>query len=210
MILIRKRQKYRDAEENNDNRRAPELFRYSLDELVLRSDGGALLVAEQYFVEEINRIDPYGFGYYSTFNRTYRPDFIYYYNDIIVVNIRPDGEVEWASRIPKQQVSQNDGGYFSSYAMSIVRDKIFFVYNDDYRNFDANRNKRKNNFTGRSSIIIIGEVSKDGQVRLLPLFNNNEADVITRPKVCRQVGPREMVVFGERGRNYRFALLEFL
>ncbi len=206
----RKRRKYKDAEERNDNRRAPELFRYSLDELILRSDGGVLLVAEQYFVEEINRTDPYAFGYYNYYNRSYRQDYIYYYNDIIVVNIQPDGEVEWVSRIPKQQISQNDGGYFSSYAMSIVRDKIFFVFNDDYRNFDANRKRRKNNFTGRASVITIGEVRKDGEVRIMPLFNNNEADVITRPKVCKQVGKREMIVFGERGRNNRFALLEFL
>ena len=101
-----------------------------MDQLILRNDGGALLIAEQYFVqEEYDRnqfYDPYYSNYY---NRNYNDiDYVYNYNDIIVVNIRPDGEIEWTARIPKRQVTTNDGGYYSSYAMSIVRSKIYFVF----------------------------------------------------------------------------------
>ncbi|MCB0586514.1 MAG: hypothetical protein KDD06_14485, partial [Phaeodactylibacter sp.] len=99
------------AEANDDTGREPELYRFSLDELVLRSDGGAVLVAEQYYVFERT---------YRYWDGTLRFDYYYNYNDIIVVNIQPDGNIEWATRIPKRQETINDGGYYSSYAMSIV------------------------------------------------------------------------------------------
>lgn len=202
-----KQRRIQKAEKEGRLERGPELQQYSLDNLILRSDGGVVLVAEQFFVEEVTNND--------FFNRNnlnnLRTDFYYNYNDIIVVNIRPTGEIEWASRIPKRQVTINDNGYYSSYAMSIVRDKIYFVFNDNARNYgNQKRNNRLYNFNGRQSIIALAELSKDGSVEIQPLFSNQEADIITRPKVCKQTDKREMVIYGERGRRYRFAHLEFL
>ena len=170
------------AEASGNTNRTPELYRYSLDELILRTDGGALLIAEQYFVEQVN------YSNWDPFLRRYVFDpvrFTYYYNynDIIIVNIRPSGEIEWTARIPKRQVTVNDGGYFSSYARAIVRDRIFFIYNDNARNFDPkNRNQRLFNFNGSNSIITLAEVRKDGSVFSYPLFNNRDAGIITRPQ----------------------------
>lgn len=180
--------------------RQPELYRFSLDELILRSDGGAVLVAEQYFVFE--RV-------YRFWDGSLRYDYFYNYNDIIVVNIRPDGSIEWATRIPKRQETYNDGGYYSSYAMSIVRDRLYFIFNDNSRNFENDGGNRLYNFNGRNSVIALAELHKDGQLRLYPLFFNRDADTITRPKICKQIGSRRMMIYGERGRSYRFAGLEF-
>ncbi|MCB0550660.1 MAG: hypothetical protein KDD19_24025 [Phaeodactylibacter sp.] len=188
------------AEANDDANREPELFRFSLDELVLRSDGGAVLVAEQYYVFE---------RAYRTWDGTLRFDYFYNYNDIIVVNIQPDGGIEWATRIPKRQETVNDGGYYSSYAMSIVRDRLYFIFNDNSRNFSNDGSNRLYNFNGRNSIVALAELRKDGQLFMYPLFHNRDAEVITRPKICKQVGSRRMMVYGERGRQYRFAELEF-
>jgi hypothetical protein len=213
------KEKARAAEANNDVRRAPELFDYSLDELILRSDGGAVLVAEQFFIEQDMYRDypyygfsPYGYYdpfYYNRYGRT-QTDYYYHYNDIIVVNIRPNGEIEWASRIPKRQETRNDGGYYSSYAMSIVRDKLFFIYNDNAKNFAGNqRSNRYYTYSGGDGVIVLAQVSKDGEVSTFPMASNRDAGVITRPKMCKQIGKREMAVFGERGRGYRFANLKF-
>jgi hypothetical protein len=118
------------AESLGDNERAAELSRFSLDKLILRSDGGAVLVAEQYYVFERS---------YRYWDGTLRFDYFYHYNDIIVVNIRPDGSIEWATKIPKRQETVNDGGYFSSYAMSIVRDRLYFIFNDNGRELRRRR-----------------------------------------------------------------------
>ncbi len=212
------KQKAKEAEANGDTRRSAELYNYSLDELILRSDGGAVLVAEQYYVvQETYRDSPFGYGGYygfrspySYYNRSYQTDYYYNYNDIIVVNIRPTGEIEWTARIPKSQESRNDGGYYLSYAMATVRDKLCFVFNDNPKNFDPSRkNDRIYSYNGSESVIAMAEVNIKGEVNTYPLASNREAGVITRPKMCKQIGRREMAVFGERGRGYRFANLKF-
>ena len=197
----RNRERAKRAEETGNVNRQAELYRYSLDNLVLRSDGGALLVAEQYFIQERT---------YQTFNGFWERTLYYNYNDIIIVNIRPDGTIEWASRIPKRQVTVDDGGYFSSYAMAIIRDRIVFIYNDNDRNLDpSNNGNRIYNFNGSNSIIAMTEVYIDGSSKTFPLFRNREAAIITRPKFCKQISGRSMVVYGERGRKYKFGRLAF-
>ncbi len=211
----REKEKARDAEREGKRRNQPELYRYRLDDLILRSDGGAVLIAEQFFVyERSDRYYSYYDYYYPSpfyYDPYYRRTIYYNYNDIIVVNIRPDGEIEWTAVIPKRQSTIDDGGYFSSYAMAVVRDRIFFVYNDNARNLDPARagDGRIYNYDGRNSVIALAEVRKDGQVLIHPLFPNRDADVITRPKVCKQIGRRQMAIFGERGRSFRFARLDF-
>ncbi len=207
----RKKRKARKAKDGG--RRDAELYQYSLNDLILRSDGGAVLIAEQYYVERDDNFNngfnsPY-YGYYNRYNNfNNRVDYYYHYNDIIVVNIKPNGEIQWASRIPKRQETSNDGGYYSSYAMAIVRDKICFVYNENGKNFGAKKNNRRYKFNGSNSILAITEVGTDGSINTYPLGSNKEQGIITRPKVCKQIGKKEMVIFGEKGKRFKFGGLE--
>ena len=117
---------------------------------------------------------------------------------------------EWTARIPKQQITRNDGGYHSSYAMSIVKDKFYFVFNDNFKNYEPKKKADKwYSYTGRNSVITLAEVSKDGEVALNPLFSETDASITTRPKVCKQIGRDEMLIYGERGRKFRFGNLVF-
>ncbi|MEM1322656.1 MAG: hypothetical protein AAGG75_20495 [Bacteroidota bacterium] len=208
----KKKEKLKNAERKGNKKKAPELYRYSLDKLILRSDGGALLIAEQYFVQirdNFDRFNPAFGGFDPYWNGVRNQDYLYNYNDIIIVNIRPDGEIEWTGRIPKRQVTVNDGGYFSSYAMSIIRDKIYFVYNDNGRNFEEANSDRIYSYNGKYSVIALTELNRDGSMITYPLFSNAEAEIITRPKICKQIGKKDMVIYGERGRKYKFASLQF-
>ncbi len=199
----RKRERARQAQAKQNTLRAPELYRYALNHLILRSDGGAVLIAEQYYVKERTT-------YYGNYSRGYniRRDFLYHYNDIIVVNIRPDGSLEWTARIPKRQITTNDHGYFSSYAMATVQDRFYFIFNDHPRNFDQKR-KRRYTFKGSKSVVALTEVRKDGTTHVWPLTSTQQADVMVRPKICRQIGARDMALYGERRRRYRFGYLHF-
>ena len=179
----------------------PELFNYRLDELILRSDGGALLVAEQYFTRTFYSYDWRG----APIVRNY-----YYYNDIIVVNISPAGSIEWACRVPKRQETVDDGGFYSSYSMAVVRDRLFFLYNDNPRNFETERTAgRIYNYNGGRSVIALAEVQRTGEVQFYALQSNQEIPVISRPKMCKQTGSREMILYGERNRRYMFGRLSF-
>jgi hypothetical protein len=194
------RERAKNASEEGNARREPELFEYSLDNLILRSDGGALLVAEQYYIEQYTEYN---------YDGTYRINYLYNYNDIIVVNIRPDGEIEWATRIPKRQETVNDNGYFSSYAMATVQDKLYFIFNDNPKNFDDRKRQQIREFNGMNSVVALSEVQRDGSVSTAPLFQNRDAGTLTRPKFCKQSGRREMIIYGERNRSFRFANLFF-
>ncbi len=203
----RRRAKAAKAESRGDDEKGAELTNYELDRLILRSDGGALLIAEQY--DEFQR--QAGIDYYTRmYGNNNLMQQVFIYDDIIVVNIRPNGEIEWSARIPKHQMTIDDNGYFSSYAMTIVRDRLFFIYNDNARNYRSDRkSNRWYSYNGSNSIIVLAEVRRDGQVNTYPLFNNEDLDIISRPKVSKQIGRQEMLVYGERGRRYRFGSITF-
>ena len=224
----RNKERAKIAMEKGDKEAEPELYDYSIDKLITRSDGGVIMIAEQYFIDERLRnnnnfgygnwgspfYNPYAYssiydpyGYRNGNNR--QPDYYFNYNDIIVVNIQPDGEIAWSARIPKRQTSVNDFGMYSSYGMSIVADKLYFVYNDDPKNLDPKAKKIATETPDKYSVLTIAEVNRDGQVRRSPLFQNKENGVVMRPKISKQVGRRDLAIYGENGRRYKFGVLTF-
>lgn len=213
--MSKRKQKRALEDASDDGEHKYEMQNYTIDNLILRSDGGALMIAEQFYAYQQNDRDfaPY-FGpaslnpIYSRNTMNTNINTYYYYNDILVVNIRPDGSVEWASRIPKLQESVNDGGYYSSYVQSVNRDKIHFIFNDNPKNLDPEENKIRG-YNGRNSVVSIATVYKDGSVDRSPLFLNKTENIITRPKICHQAGSRELILYGESRRNFKFGLLHF-
>ena len=208
------RERAREATANNDPRRAPELYDYSLDELILRSDGGAVLVAEQFYIEqETYRDSPYGYypyGFYSPFysyRNTYQTNYYYHYNDIIVANIAPDGSYTWLKRIPKRQETPNDGGAISSFTQVTVQDRFVFIYNDHPNNFSPD-DKRLYEMDGRDAVLALSEIRRDGELNTIPLYVSNDAGVVAYPRRCRQIGARLVLIYGEDGRDYRLGLLK--
>jgi len=181
-----------------------ELYEYDLDKIVLREDGGAVLIAEQYFVQIVTT--------YSTVNgvTTSYTTYYYYYNDIIVININSDGSIAWAKKIPKKQVSTNDGGFYSSYAVSITKDKLYFIFNDNPKNLNNTTDKLNNYRPGnKESLTVLVSVDGNGEIEKEALFNVTEAETIIRPKVCEQTNPNEMIIYGQKGKMQRLAKITF-
>ena len=224
----RNKERAKIAMEKGDKEAEPELYDYSIDKLITRSDGGVIMIAEQYFIDErLRNNNNFGYGNWgSPFYNPYayssiydpygnrngynrQPDYYFNYNDIIIVNIQPDGEIAWSARIPKRQTSVNDFGMYSSYGMSIVADKLYFVYNDDPKNLDPKTKRIATETPDKYSVVTIAEVNRDGQVRRSPLFQNKDNGVVVRPKISKQVGRRDLAIYGESGRRYKFGVLTF-
>jgi hypothetical protein len=55
----------------------------------------------------------------------------------------------------------------------------------------------------------LSQVNKDGQVTTWPLASHQDVGVLTRPKMSRQIGRRQLALFGERGNSYRLGSLQF-
>jgi hypothetical protein len=180
----------RKAEKGN------ELYGYDLDRLVLREDGGAILVAEQYFV---NVVTTYSGG--SNGASTPVTTYYYNYNHLVIININPDGSIQWANKISKRQITSNDGGFYSSYTFSVVKDKMYFIFNDNPKNLQNKANDKLYNFALKGGVVVLVEMDKHGNMQKQALFNAREAEVITRPKVCEQVSANDVVIFGQKRRH---------
>ncbi len=178
------------------------LDKFDIRDLVSREDGGMMLVAEQYFVRKLSDYDPHGAG---------SVNFKYYYNDIIVISISPKGNIEWATKIPKRQVSVNDNGYYSSFAMMIKGRSLHFIYNDHKVNIEEQRTNKLRNFQldDENGIVAMATVDADGNVSRQPLFPYSALTTICRPKMCSQINAEEMLICGRTSRMTQFGRIVF-
>ncbi len=181
-----------------------ELYDYDLGDFVLRSDGGVVLIGEQYkYYYRTTTTTTNG----STSTRTTHH---FLYNDIIIINIDPNGEIEWATKIPKEQHTINDWGLNSSYALAVVDDKLFFIFNDNPKNLYYKGTGAVQRYTGRkNSIVTVVEVDNDGKKNRAALYKTSDFTVATRPKVCEQISNNEMIIFGQKKKTQQFGKATF-
>jgi len=98
-------------------------------ELVLRLDGGALLIGERTRVFQRNAAAN-GQGFYDHASR-FAVDF--YYDEIFVISIHPDGEKHWSAVMHKKQYSQDDDGAYSSFFLLRTASSLRFLFNDEIK-----------------------------------------------------------------------------
>ncbi|MEO6166764.1 MAG: hypothetical protein ABIO46_07155 [Chitinophagales bacterium] len=174
-----------------------EIYRYSLDKIIIRSDGGVLLLAEQYFVESYTTRDYYNGQYVS------RTTYYYNYNDIMAINVNPNMTIAWATKIPKRQVTTNDNGYYSSYTYAVAGDKIYLLFNDNPDNLLVTDPAQVAKYSGvQKSVATLVTISSDGKWKKSLLFSNREQGQILRPKICKQISENQFFLYAEKGRNY--------
>jgi len=183
-----------------------EMYQYDLDDIILKDDGGAILIGEQYYVRVSTRTSTDANG-----NTTTTTTYYYHYNDIIVININAQGEIEWTEKIPKRQVTTNDGGYFSSYALAVRNDKLHFIFNDHPANLFYKSGGKLSNFNkSKGSVAVLVTLTEEGRYSKELLFTSREAEVLIRPKACEQTNDNEMILIGQRKKMVRLAKVTFV
>ena len=178
-----------------------EMANYDLDEIIRRDDGGAVMVGEQYnfWVSTYTVTDANG-------NTSTRTVYHYVYNDVIVVNVDPSGNIEWAAKVPKRQHTTNDGGFYSSYALGVRDDRIYLVFNDSGKNLFLQPGQKVEQFRlkGKEALITLATIDQNGVVKREALMSQDRRDAITRPKSCIQITEDRMFVYAQRKKDYRF------
>ncbi len=183
------------------------MYEYDLKDLIIRSDGGALLIAEQYYVQVVTT---------RTSNGGTTTTYYYHYNDIIVINIAPDGQIDWNATIAKRQLSVNDGGYYSSYSMAVVGDKLYFLFNDS----PLNQNWRKGKplyypsygglFNKKNrAVLAMAMVDMEGNIVRKNLYSSKQSKLIARPKACMQINDSEMILYSRYRTKEKLGKLTF-
>lgn len=115
----------RQKESGSDLKGVPDA---ELRELLLRQDGGIIMVCERF--REVQRGASGGRGF---FRDGMRMIVDYYYDDVFVIAFQPDGQTQWKTALHKKQYSQDDDGTFSSYFLMRNPDKMRIFFNDEIK-----------------------------------------------------------------------------
>ncbi|MEM1215067.1 MAG: hypothetical protein AAGJ82_05255 [Bacteroidota bacterium] len=116
--------------QGRDYRKGRGLTDTDLREFVLRRDGGILLVGERN--RQLQRrtnamparaMDPAGL----------RGMVDFYFEEVFVLSIHPDGQQHWNTIMHKKQYSQDDAGIYSSYFLFKSQGLLRFLFNDEIR-----------------------------------------------------------------------------
>lgn len=167
------------------------LSTFSPKELILRFDGGVILVAESEYSNMESENMP-------TFMPSAGPSFrtvnVYYYNDILALSTRPDGSLDWFNVLRKKQVSEDDEGFFSSYSILTADGQLHFVYNEEIF-YKTNVNEYVVDSKGKSSRSY--------------LFNAGSKEVMLAPGIAKQISGRELLIPSFRNRSIKFVKITF-
>jgi len=181
-------------EEAGNRRKGNSFDNYMVRQLIVKNDGGFVLISEVQFVTTRSTFTP-GLGYYSFYspamNSSVRE---YHYNDIMAVAYDSNGVREWNTFIPKQQYSQEDDGVFSSYALLNTGGTLAFLFND----FDPTHSR-----------IQLATLSPEGKSEIHSLIAEGNDYPDWLPKSAKQVSGRVMIVPCFHKRQICFARVKF-
>ena len=99
-----------------------------IQQVILRRDGGALVVAERH--HEIQRGTSASRGFWRDGMRVVMD---YYYDDLLLIALHPDGQPHWTTVLHKKQYSQDDEATFSSYFLFPTPERLHFMFNDEIK-----------------------------------------------------------------------------
>lgn len=161
----------------------------SVREMVLRKDGGALLIGER--TKQLYRNT-------ATYNRTYydassRAVVDYYFDDLFVISLHPDGATHWRNVLPKKQYSQDDDAVYSSYFLFKTAGSLRFLFNDEIRYENT-----------VSEYVVNGK----GEFDRNSILSTQNLELRLRFRDAIQISANELVVPSER-RN-RLRLVKFI
>jgi hypothetical protein len=152
------------------------LFNLRVGDILLRKDGGFIITCEEYQEtrEPIADMTMYGIS-----QNNFR--YYYYFQNMLLLSVNPDRTVQWHSILRKDQVSVNDEGIYSSYALATMADKLVYVYNDLSR---------------KSWNLSLYEVNSDGHVSNRILVRAQDYEARLMPQYGGQLSYNEILIPG--------------
>jgi hypothetical protein len=107
-----------------------------LRQLVVRADGGVVMVGEHYkkYVRYTTNPAMTQRGSFGTgMPMDTRTTTDYEYHDILLVSIQANGQKNWNALLPKRQFSEDDDGLYSSFFILKNKTGLRFLYNDEIK-----------------------------------------------------------------------------
>ena len=162
---------------------------FTVQKVALRQDGGAVIIAE--LVKEFSRRSSLPMQHEASFVRDGWVD--YYFEDMILFAVNPDGTEHWKEVLRKRQYSQDDDAMYSSFFLFKTPERLRFLFNDEI--------KQENTVGGY-------EVTGKGYTERKTVFNTDYQRLKLRFRDGIQVANNECIVPSER--NNRLNLVQIV
>ena len=179
--------KLRGANSKNTNR----LYTFTIDKILLRQDGGALVIAESNYQSFRSSSDMYSMYGTPSFNEN---TITYHFDELLIANMSPNGEMDWKLIILKNQYSTGDYGRYSSYCIMNNAGFLNFIFND--------------NISSRTNVINF-IVKADGESDREILLNSKQMEVYMQPQYGIQISTGEIVIPSVKGNELKLVKLDY-
>lgn len=164
--------------------RGRELQNFYLDNIILRSDGGVLMIAEKFYTTFNSYVDIYGYWVDQK---------IYHYDEVIVNSVSANGDLEWSAVVPKRQQSERRDCL--SYLDVVSGSNLYLIYG-----YQPKKDPRT---------LYVNSVDFDGKVdERKMLIQNNSTDDSFYPRYSEQISNSEALLVYIQERDKIFSIVK--
>lgn len=176
--------------EKNNKRKVNSLEDYMMEDIILREDGGLILVAEMQreFSRKSNMLE----GRRQSFDVRAYTD--YYNEDMVIISLHPNGKEHWRKVLRKKQFSQDDGGYYSSFFVFKSPTELRFIFNDEIK---------QDNTVSEYIVNPLGENERN------IVMNTEYQKLRLRFQEAIQISPSDFLVPSERNTKFNLVKVSF-
>lgn len=162
------------------------------------------LLLRKVVVNDDGSIEMYGEQYYYTMyvvmtNSGPRTNYSYFFDDVIALRIREDGELAWVKKIPKAQMGNNTtiglGIKQFSYAGNSY---VFFLDNEKNTNITPDKAPARH-MAGHGGFLMAVKIGPDGTMSKSQVFDIRKEKFQVQPTNFDKVGDNQMIVRCTKG-----------
>lgn len=166
------------------------LFECEIQEVVMRSDGGLIMIVER--VKSNQRTYGTTSAYAASSQLGIMTDL--YFENLLVCSVNPDGSLDWSNVLRKKQFSQDDMGIYSSYYLMKTPKSLHVIFNDEI--------KDENNV---SEYIIKG----NGAAERNSVMSTDQQKLRLRFQDSVQISAEELLVPSQRRNRLKLVRISF-
>lgn len=180
---------------------------YDVRQILVKENGDFFIVSEAYQLIITTVTDP----------RTgiTRTTYTYYYNDIMLVSLTKDAELNWVQKVPKRQVSKDDGGRYSSYVFLSDKENLYMMFNDNPKNLSPkSKPEKKGKYIAstrnpKKLVVALATVNqKTGEYSSEIFFKSkSEGKSAFVPKYNQKLNDKQTLIYAEKGKSHRFGII---
>lgn len=176
---------------HNNDKENKGITETDIQDIVLRRDGGILIVGERNKFFE-RRMTAAGRGFIGPDGNRYIMD--HHYDDLFVISVHPNGETHWKTILHKRQYSQDDDAAYSSYFLLKTPSNLRLLFNDEI--------KYENTV---SEYVLRG----DGEYDRNSVLSTESQKLRLRFRDAIQVGSNELIIPSERRNRLKLVNVKY-